>query len=137
MKSFNNISRVVCAMTVQMGNILHMDKTVDFVLNELKSIFHTHRVEYPKLLSAQVLPTELKQLAIDRMENCKTTVNNNVNISEKLREYTINQLQYNINYLNARDQYHMWDDSIEFNRRLDVTRKQNLFEVNPEFKDYV
>ena len=134
-----NISRIVGAVTVQVSNILDMDKIIEYFLDDLEIIFHTHRVEYPNVLSAQVLPKELKELAIERLECVKGKVSNfkYVQREPKLLQYTLEQIQYNINYLKAVDQSNLWDDCVEFNRRLDKTRAQSFTDVTPEFKKYV
>jgi molybdenum cofactor biosynthesis enzyme MoaA len=131
-----NISRIVGAVTVQVSNILVLDKIIEYFLNDLGIIFHTHRVEYPKLLSAQVLPSALRMLAIDkliavhgRVKDFKLCQDN-----PELIAYTQGQIQDNINYLQARDQSDKWQDCIEFNIRLDKTRNQSFFDVTPEFK---
>jgi hypothetical protein len=91
------------------------------------------------VLSAQVLPEPLKQLAIQRLEDIKGKVHTfkYVQKEPKLLQYTLEQIQHNINYLQARDQNHLWEDCVEFNRRLDNTRKQSFLDVTPEFKKYV
>lgn len=134
-----NISRIVGAVTVQVSNILILDQMAEYFLNDLCIIFHTHRVEYPKILSAQVLPRELKNLAIGRLERLKNRVADFKIVKENplLLGYTIDQIQDNINYLTARDQSNKWKDCIEFNLKLDETRNQNFFEVTPEFQKYI
>jgi MoaA/NifB/PqqE/SkfB family radical SAM enzyme len=133
-----NISRIVGAVTVQVSNVLVLDKIIEYFLNDLGIIFHTHRVEYPKLLSAQVLPRELRMLAIARLINIQEKIKDFKLVKEhpQLLEYTLGQIKDNINYL-QRDQSEKWEDCIEFNRRLDVTRNQSFTDVTPEFKDYV
>jgi hypothetical protein len=137
-QTISNISRIVGAVTVQVSNVLILDKMIEYFLDDLGIIFHTHRVEYPKLLSAHVLPTNLRELAIKRLEavslrikDFKLCKNN-----PELLAYTFGQIQDNINYLQARNQSDRWPDCIEFNRRLDATRDQSFFDVTPEFKDY-
>lgn len=138
-QTITNISRIVGAVTVQVSNILVLDKMIEYFLDDLCIVFHTHRVEYPKLLSAQVLPRELKDLAITRLENVKGKVKDFKMVEKypQLLQYTLGQIQDNINYLNARDQSDKWQDCVEFNRRLDKTRNQSFTNVTPEFKDYV
>lgn len=134
-----NISRIVGAVTVQVSNILELDRICEYFLDVLGIVFHTHRVEYPKLLSAQVLPTKLKEKAILQLEECKLRVPNFKLVKEhpQLLDYTLGQLQDNINYLQARDQSNKWQDCVEFNQRLDRTRNQSFTEVTPDFKEYV
>ena len=132
-----NISRIVGAVTVQVSNVLILDKIIEYFLDDLGIVFHTHRVEYPKLLSAQVLPRPLRMLAIARLVNIQEKVKDFKLVKQhpQLLDYTLGQIQDNINYL-QRDQSDKWADCIEFNRKLDVTRNQSFFDVTPEFKNY-
>lgn len=134
-----NISRIVGAVTVQVSNVLVLDKIIKYFLNDLGIVFHTHRVEYPRQLSAQVLPNDLKKLAIARLQEISLQVKDFKLVKEhpQLLEYTLGQIQDNINYLQARDQSDKWHECLEFNRRLDSTRDQNFTDVTPEFKQYV
>lgn len=139
-KSIPNISRIVGACTVQVSNVLTLDKMIEFFLDRLEIVFHTHRVAYPKLLSAQVLPKPLKALAVMRLEAVKDRVADFKLVKKypELLEYTLGQIQDNINYINAVDQSELWEDCVEFNHKLDHSRDQKSFEeVTPEFKDYV
>ena len=139
-QSIPNISRIVGACTVQVSNVLILDKIIEEFLDKLGIIFHTHRVSYPNLLSAQVLPAPLKSLAIMRLEAVKDRVANFKLVKERpeLLEYTLGQIQDNINFLNAKDLSDLWEDCVEFNRRLDKTRNSRTFtDVVQEFKDYV
>jgi len=138
-KKISNISRIVGAVTVQASNVLTLDKIIEYFLNDLGIIFHTHRVEYPKVLSAQVLPPKLKALAIQRLQEVSYRVKDFKLVKEhpQLLEYTLGQIQDNINYLRARDQSDKWKDCIEFNHRLDKTRNQCFEEVTPEFKQHL
>ncbi len=134
-----NISRIVGAVTVQVSNVLILDKMIEYFLNDLGIVFHSHRVEYPKVLSAQVLPKELKDLAIKRLEEVSKHIKDYKLVQQhpQLLEYTLGQIQDNINYLQARDQSDKWKDCVEFNRRLDKTRDQCFDAITPEFKPYV
>jgi hypothetical protein len=139
-QNIKNISRIVGAVTVQVSNVLELDKIIEYFLDDLGIIFHTHRVEYPKLLSAQVMPLELRQLAVERLEAVKSRVPLFKSCVEEPRliPYTLLQIQDNINYLEARDQSELWHDCVEFNHKLDKSRNQLSFEtVTPEFKSYV
>ena len=139
-QSIPNVSRVVGAFTAQAGNILQAADCIDYFINTMNIIFYSHRVSYPNCLSAQVLPTELKQLAIQRLNEVKMRVPSfpNVQRSKLLEQVTLQQIQDNINYLQAKDQHNLWPDFLEFNRKLDVTRSQGPLErIIPEFKRYV
>jgi sulfatase maturation enzyme AslB (radical SAM superfamily) len=134
-----NVSRVVGAFTAQAGNILQAADCIDYFINKMNIVFYSHRVSYPNLLSAQVLPVDLKMIAIEKLCAISTKVKDFDNVKKYpiLEKITQQQIQDNINYLNAKDQSHLWLEFIEFNQRLDKTRNQSLFEVYPEFKHYV
>ena len=134
-----NVSRVVGAFTAQALNILQASECIDYFLNEMGIVFYSHRVSYPNCLSAQVLPQPLKELAIERLEAVDRTLWS-FHIIQKhsiLEKITRQQIRDNINYLKSRDQNHLWPDFVEFNRKLDLGRKQSLLEAVPEFKPYV
>ena len=134
-----NISRIVGAVTVQVSNVLILDKMIEYFLDDLGIVFHTHRVEYPKLLSAQVLPVELRELAIKRLQAVSLRVKDFKMVKQypQLLEYTLGQIQDNINYLQARDQSNLWHECVLFNKRLDRSRlSREFFIVTPEFAMY-
>jgi MoaA/NifB/PqqE/SkfB family radical SAM enzyme len=134
-----NVSRVVGAFTAQAGNILQMADCVDYFINNMNIVFYSHRVSYPNCLSAQVLPQELKELAIQRLESVESRLFTFENIQKHplLEKITRQQIKDNINYLRAKDQHHLWNEFLEFNQKLDSTRNQKLFNTIPEFKNYV
>ena len=135
-----NITRIVGAVAVQVGNVLTLDKMIETFLDDLGIIFYTNMVNYPKALCPQVLPKELKDLAIFRLEQIKPKIKDFKLVKENplLLEITYGQIEGIINFINSNDQSSLWKDCIEFNRRLDKSRNQLPFEmVNPEFKPYV
>jgi sulfatase maturation enzyme AslB (radical SAM superfamily) len=139
-KSFPNVSRVVGAFTVQANNIMQIDSVIDYFINKLGIVFYSHRVNYPMSLSAQVLPPELKQQVIRNLEQMKSEVLTYplVRKHKLLETVTLQQIQDNINFLEANCMYEShWQDCVEFNRRLDVTRDQDFLATNPEFAPYV
>ena len=138
-KSFPNVSRVVGAFTVQANNILQICDVIDYFLNDMGIVFYSHRVNYPRVLSAQVLPKPLKDRIVSELKEMKVKVLDYkvIQDNELLRKVTLQQIEDNINFLEAKDLSEHWQDCIEFNKRLDRTRKQDFFNVNPEFKLYV
>jgi hypothetical protein len=102
-------------------------------------IFYSHRVSYPNLLSAQVIPNELKELAITRLEKVKVKIDEWPMIlnNSLIGKITHQQIQDNINYLRAKDQNNLWKDFLSFNYALDKSRNQSLLTAVPEFIPYV
>jgi sulfatase maturation enzyme AslB (radical SAM superfamily) len=139
-KKISNVSRVVGAFTAQAGNILQAAECIDYFINEMEIVFYSHRVSYPNCLSTQVLPQELKELAIERLETVAKRIWTfpNVNKHPLLEKVTQQQIRDNVNYLRAKDQSNLWPEFLAFNQQLDKSRKQGPIEVIiPEFKPYV
>ena len=138
-QTISNVSRVVGAVAVQVSNVLTLDKMIEHFLDKLGIVFYTNMVQYPNVLSAQCLPAELKDLAIERLKVAKVAVPGYKYVKENpiLLGITLNQIDGIINFINAKDNNAKWPDTVEFNRRLDATRNQSFVDVTPEFKPYV
>ena len=140
MKTIPTISRIVGAFTVQSNNIMQIDRVIEYFLEEMGIVFYSHRVNYPRALSAQVLPKELKNQVIKKLENIKSRIDSFTLVSsnETIKKVTHQQIQDNINFLKSQDLSEFWPDCVEFNRKLDATRNQGPLErILPEFKPYV
>lgn len=134
-----NVSRIVGAVAVQVSNILILDKMIEHFLDKLGIVFYTNMVQYPNVLSIQVLPNELKSLAIKRLNDVKLRVPDFKYVKENpiLLGLTLKQIDGIINFILAKNTTHLWNDCIDFNRKLDATRKQSFTDVTPEFKLHV
>jgi MoaA/NifB/PqqE/SkfB family radical SAM enzyme len=133
-----NVRRIVGAVAVQVSNVLILDQMIEEFLDNLDIFFYTNMVRYPNVLSPQVLPQPLKDLAIEKLQAAKQKIPHYRMMRNEpvLTEVTQGQVQGVINFLQANDLNHLWQDCIEFNRRLDHTRKQDFFRVTPEFSRY-
>ena len=133
-----NVSRIVGAVAVQVGNIMILDKMIKYFLDELGIIFYTNMVNYPNVLSSQVLPEQLKEEATVNLNFAKLHIEDYKLVKQHpmLLDLTLKQIDGVINYMWAQDQSNKWQDCIEFNQALDSTRNQSFFEVTPEFGDY-
>ena len=133
-----NVSRIVGAVAVQVSNVLILDKMIELFLNDLGIVFYTNMVQYPTVLSAQVIPNELKSLAVVKLKAVRELVPTFKLVKEHpmLEALTYKQIDGIINFILAKDNTHLWNDCIEYNRRLDVTRDQSFFDTTPEFKPY-
>ena len=134
-----NISRVVGAVAVQVSNVMVLDKMIEYFLNDLGIVFYTNMVNYPNVLSAQVLPSELKTLAITKLKTVRELVPEFKYVKDNpiLLGITLGQIDGVINYLTSNDQSDKWQECVKFNRALDKTRGQCFEQVTPEFKPYV
>lgn len=137
-QTISNVSRIVGAVAVQVSNVLVLDKMIEYFLNDLGIVFYTNMVNYPNVLSVQVLPNELKAVAITKLKAVRELVPEFKYVKENpiLLGITLQQIDGIINFILANNTTHLWQDCIEFNRRLDRTREQSFFDVTPEFKPY-
>jgi hypothetical protein len=138
-KTFTNVSRIVGAFTVQTNNIMQIDQVINYFLNDLEIVFYSHRVNYPRALSAQTLPAPLKKIVIKKLKTVQQIYKSYPIIKKYpiLESITEQQIQDNINFLNAKDLSMYWKDCVNFNLALDKTRNQKFLEINPDFKPYV
>lgn len=139
-KSMPNVPYVVGAFTVQAGNIAQIDRVIPYFLNEMGIMFYSHRVNYPNVLSAQCVPAEVKNAVVEKLELLKNEIAAYPVMSKhpQLLPFTLQQINDNINFLKAKDLSHLWPKTVEFNRRLDLTRNQGPFEkVIPEYVPYI
>lgn len=139
-KQIPNVRRVVASVAVQATNVLSLDKTIEYFLDDLGVIYWSNFVRYPNVLSAQVLPKELKELAIERLKTVKFKVKDFKLVKENpiLLDISLNQIDNVIKFLQGDDYSHMFKDFIEFNNKLDKTRKQGPIEyIVPELKPYI
>jgi MoaA/NifB/PqqE/SkfB family radical SAM enzyme len=134
-----NISRIVGAVAVQVSNVLILDKMIEYFLDDLGIVFYTNLVKYPNVLSIQVLPTELKKLAITRLTESKSKISTYklVKSNPILLDITLGQIDGIINFINAKDESFLWKETIEFNKQLDITRNQNFIQVTPEYECFL
>jgi hypothetical protein len=134
-----NVSRIVGAVAVQVSNVLILDKMIELFLDDLGIVFYTNMVNYPNVLSAQVLPGPLKNIAITRLLNVQDKLAG-FKLVEKhpmLLDLTRGQITGVINYLSSNNQSEKWQECIEFNHKLDATRNQCFEKITPEFMPYV
>ena len=129
-KSFPNVDYVVGACTVQAGNIMQLPEIIDYFLNKMGIVFYSHRVNYPNVLSAQCLPIKYKEDVVSKLKKLLADVKTWKCMDQhpQLLPMTLQQIQDNINFLQARDLSSKWTQTLEFNRRLDASRKQGPFE---------
>ena len=137
-QEISNVSRIVGAVAVQVSNVMILDQMIETFLNDLGIVFYTNMVNYPNVLSIQVLPNELKAIVITKLRNVQKRVPDFKYVKENpiLLGITLQQIDGIVNFILAKNTTHLWGDCVEFNRRLDITRNQSFFDVTPEFKPY-
>ncbi len=125
---------------MQVSNALVLDKMIKYFLDDLGIVFYTNMVKYPNVLSVQTLPIDLKNTVYNRLRLVQRELPEYKLVKEhpKLLGITDEQINGIINFMFAKDEHHLWADTVEFNRRLDNSRNSRKFvEVTPEFKNYI
>ena len=136
-QQFKNIDRIVGAVAVQVSNAMDLPDMIYYFLKELNIIFYVNFVSFPECLSIQVLPKPIKDVITVRLLKCKEDVAQ-YNLNPVLEKFTLQQIDSIINFMHSKDRFdELWNDTINFNTKLDITRNQSFLEVNPEFRYYV
>jgi sulfatase maturation enzyme AslB (radical SAM superfamily) len=104
--------------TVQIYNILKLGELFDFILAQGVDDIYLNILDHPEYLNIRVMPAELKQLAIER-----------------LQPYLhIKKVQSTIDYMMAEDWSHRWPEFIKYTATLDNSRSESIIDLVPELK---
>ena len=105
--------------TVQMYNILHLDKLIKWALPYEHKIYF-NILNHPEYLNIRCLPIELKNMAQLRLTPYRD----------------LPKVQSIIDYMWAEDWSNNLDAFFEYTNQLDKSRNENLYNIVPEFKQY-
>jgi sulfatase maturation enzyme AslB (radical SAM superfamily) len=139
-QKFPNIDRIVGAVAVQVSNVWALPIMIEYFLEDLGIIFYVNMVKYPECLSVQALPNEFKKQVTERLLHAKDRIHTHSMVIKNpmLQKITETQIDNIINYMNSKDRHEeLWNDTINFNLKLDLSRNQSFLTVNPELKPYV
>jgi sulfatase maturation enzyme AslB (radical SAM superfamily) len=104
--------------TVQIYNILKLGELFDFILAQGVDDIYLNILDHPEYLNIRVMPAELKQLAIER-----------------LQPYLhIKKVQSVIDYMMAEDWSNRWPEFIKYTATLDNSRSESIAVLVPELK---
>jgi len=122
-ENFKNITKLENAFveihcTVQMYNILHMEKFIEWAKPYGYKIYF-NILNHPEELNIRVLPHNLKILAENRLQPY----------------LDLPKVQGIIDYMWAEDWHNKYDKFLHYTDQLDKSRKENLFDIVPEFKN--
>jgi len=105
--------------TVQMYNILHLHKFIEWALPYEHKIYF-NILNHPEQLNIRVLPPELKDKAFENLMPYLDTP----------------KVKGIIDYMYAEDWSDKFDKFIDYTFQLDKSRKQSLIHIVPEFTEY-
>jgi len=106
-------------ITVQMYNILHLDKLLEFLDMQQINNIYLHILDHPSCLNIKVLPTELKELARDRLQPFMH----------------VNRVNNIIDYMLSEDLSSRLNEFKTYTIALDKNRNESILELVPEMKD--
>jgi hypothetical protein len=135
------------AFTVTAYNVNHMIEFMKWKLKDsgFKKINSTkrrpvithHVAHHPKHLNIRVLPNEMKQKITERFREFYEWAkqeNFEPHVLEHLKQISLGVS----NYMNSESYYDdYWNEFVEYTKKLDYIRNENIFDVEPMFKDYI
>jgi MoaA/NifB/PqqE/SkfB family radical SAM enzyme len=106
--------------TVQTYNILNLNQLFDWMKKYNNVKLYLNILNHPQVLNIRILPKELKEIA-----------------ERRLAPYLdLPKVKETINYMNAQDDSQALSKFFAYNNTLDNLRKQNFYDLVPEFKAY-
>lgn len=136
--------RLWLAPTVQIFNIFHLPRMIDWVFAENFEFLKTrgkkralafHILHNPSFYSIQTLPLDLKEIAREQLQSYIRTKNVPVQY-EDLWLGTVKNLNAIIDFMMAKDQSEQFELFLRETTALDVIRKQSYLTICPELALY-
>ncbi len=116
------------ALCYSAWNVVGLPESYEYFINKLDMPVHGNIAWSPSFISPQVLPVKLKE---------KVTKKYNEYLQRQKNKRVHRFINTNMQFLNAKDESHLFEQFIRFSTKLDKTRNTDLYETIPELKDYV
>ena len=107
--------------TVQVYNILKLDVLFDYLRTLGISDIYLNILDHPKYLNIRVLPKELKELAVHRLQQF----------------LDVKKIKNVIDYMNAEDWSSSWPEFVKYTKTLDASREESITSLVPELDSHV
>jgi radical SAM protein with 4Fe4S-binding SPASM domain len=121
------------ALCYNAWNAVGLTETYEYFDKELDIQIHGNIAWDPKFISAQVLPLELKRNITKKYMSYLDSVKTTDYRFKRIKRF----ITTNVNYLNATDNSHLFDQFIRYSQKLDTSRGTDIFKVIPELEKYV
>jgi sulfatase maturation enzyme AslB (radical SAM superfamily) len=126
------VSQVLISTTVQAYNILYIDRLVEYLASEFRTV-----VKFPNLvnlygpdnLRSTILPAHLKRLAADRLMAVTERAFRQV---PSHKQYLVNNVLEVINFMNSEDASERFPEFLNYSARVDALGGPRLAEVCPD-----
>ena len=131
-----NVSEVLLSTTVQILNILHLDKLYEYLsqFKFIKKAPNLINLHVPIYFQTTHLPNDLKKEAAEKLLKIVATIKDKVSPQD---QYLVDNIQQIINFMNSRDNSQNLLTFSSFQSAFDRKRKLQLFDVFPEIKPYI
>ena len=131
-----NVSEVLLSTTVQILNILHLDKLYKYLsqFKFIKKAPNLVNLHVPIYFQTTHLPNDLKKEATEKLLKIVPTIKDKVYPED---QYLVDNIQQVINFMNSQDNSQNLLTFSSFQTAFDRKRKLQLFDVFPEIKPYI
>ncbi len=127
---------IMGACTFQAYNIFDLPEMFDFLVNN-EMLIHSHRVTYPRFLSCQILPKELKEIISKKINHYIEDVKKREWKMSTKKSVIKNSID-NLNFMNGEDLNFLWSQFLEYNKIIDkAVNSKPLEEVRPEIRKFM
>ena len=114
-------------------NVFGLPESYDYFQNVLDTDVHGNIAWDPIFINPQVLPATLKEKANKKYKEYLNKIPDTNRRNGRIHRF----VKTNMNFLNAKDQSQHFEQFLRYSNKLDQSRNTNLFDIVPEFKDYV
>ena len=129
--------RLFTSCTFQIYNIFDLPEIFEFMLDNDIWI-HSHRVTFPKYLSCQIIPKELKEPLTEKLQKYSDKSRYRPDLDVVVRKNLVRHINDNMNFLNGDDLSRYMPDFIKFSKLIDKSAGgKSLLDIRPEFGDYI
>jgi MoaA/NifB/PqqE/SkfB family radical SAM enzyme len=134
-----NISEILVSVTVQLNNIFHLDKFLDF-LNQFEFVTKIPNfmvLYFPDYLQINCLPKNLTMMASMKInELIKKFEEQDIKDSDFLIQNLLQVKGYLSRQYKEEERVKLFDQFIRFSKEFDNGKSLSLTSVNPEFKSF-
>jgi sulfatase maturation enzyme AslB (radical SAM superfamily) len=134
-----NVSEVLVSATVQLNNIFHLEKFLDYLdkFEFVTKIPNFIVLYYPQYLQINCLPKNMMMMAnLKISELIKKYENQNLKESEFLIKNLVQVKNYLLRQYDEETRKKLFNQFICFSKEFDEGKGLNLIEVNPEFRSF-
>lgn len=131
------------AVTITNYNIFHLPEFIKWKMlksgfkkinsSKMKPIITHHMCHSPKHLNVRSLPIELKKLVLERFNDLSQWSEETLSSNE---HHALCKIIDGISRYMMGETYDDWDYFIEYTKKLDKIRNQDILKIVPEFKEY-